>query len=51
LLIRTSTDLVQTALALGRLEAEGWVFNNAGWWEVLGRSTEQGYGFIDGNCR
>ncbi|HAG66925.1 MAG TPA: hypothetical protein DCL10_01350 [Acidimicrobium sp.] len=38
LLMRTSTDLVQTALALGRLESEGWVVNNAGWWEVLGRS-------------
>jgi DNA processing protein len=37
LLMRTSTDLVQTALALGRLESEGWVINNAGWWEVLGR--------------
>jgi len=37
LLMRTSTDLVQTALALGRLESEGWVVNNAGWWEVLGR--------------
>ncbi len=38
LLMRTSTDLVQTALALGRLESEGWVVNNAGWWEVLGTS-------------
>jgi len=37
LLMRTRTDLVQTALALGRLESEGWVVNNAGWWEVLGR--------------
>ena len=36
LLMRASTDLVQTALALGRLESEGWVVNNAGWWEVLG---------------
>jgi len=40
LLMRTSTDLVQTALALGRLESEGWVVNNAGWWEVLGMSCE-----------
>lgn len=38
LLVRTNNDLVQTALALGRLEAEGWVVNNAGWWEVLGSS-------------
>jgi len=38
LLMRTRTDLVQTALALGRLESEGWVVNNAGWWEVLGQS-------------
>jgi predicted Rossmann fold nucleotide-binding protein DprA/Smf involved in DNA uptake len=38
LLMRTSNDLVQTALALGRLESEGWVVNNAGWWEVLGQS-------------
>ncbi|TRZ73710.1 MAG: DNA-processing protein DprA [Actinobacteria bacterium] len=40
LLMRASTDLVQTALALGRLESEGWVVNNAGWWEVLGMGCQ-----------
>jgi DNA processing protein len=36
LMIRTKGDLVTTALALGRLEAAGWVVNNAGWWEAVG---------------
>ena len=38
LMVRTKGDLVTTALALGRLEADGWVVNNAGWWEAVGPS-------------
>jgi DNA processing protein len=38
LMVRTKSDLVSTALALGRLEADGWVVNNAGWWEAVGPS-------------
>lgn len=38
LMVRTKVDLVPLALALGRLEADGWVVNNAGWWEAVGRS-------------
>ena len=33
--IRTSVPLLQAAIALGRLEALGWVVNNSGWWEVI----------------
>jgi len=36
IMVRTKFDLVTTALALGRLEADGWVVNNAGWWEAVG---------------
>ncbi|MHB1089617.1 MAG: DNA-processing protein DprA [Ilumatobacteraceae bacterium] len=36
LMVRTKGDLVSTALALGRLEADGWVVNNSGWWEAVG---------------
>lgn len=36
LMVRTRGDLVTTAVALGRLEADGWVVNNAGWWEAVG---------------
>lgn len=36
LMVRTKSDLVSTALALGRLEADGWVVNNSGWWEAVG---------------
>ena len=38
LLVRSNGDLVTIALALGRLEADGWVFNNGGWWEAVGPS-------------
>lgn len=38
LMVRTKVDLVTTALALGRLEADGWVVNNGGWWEAVGQS-------------
>ena len=38
LMMRTKIDLVAMALALGRLEADGWVVNNAGWWEAVGPS-------------
>lgn len=38
LLIRSKVDLVTTALALGRLEADGWMINNSGWWEAVGPS-------------
>jgi hypothetical protein len=43
-LMRTHGDLVATALALGRLESDGWVVNNSGWWEVLGALPAAGYG-------
>jgi DNA processing protein len=43
-LMRTQGDLVATALALGRLESDGWVVNNSGWWEVLGALPAAGYG-------
>lgn len=36
LMVRTEIDLVNTALALGRLEVDGWVVNNSGWWEAVG---------------
>lgn len=36
LMVRTKIDLVNTALALGRLEVDGWVVNNSGWWEAVG---------------
>ena len=36
LMVRTRGDLVTIAVALGRLEADGWVVNNAGWWEAVG---------------
>lgn len=36
LMMGTKGDLVTTALALGRLEADGWVVNNSGWWEAVG---------------
>ncbi|MEO8363995.1 MAG: DNA-processing protein DprA [Ilumatobacteraceae bacterium] len=38
LLVRSKVDLVNMALALGRLEADGWVVNNGGWWEAVGPS-------------
>ena len=38
LMVRTKIDLVTTALSLGRLEADGWVVNNGGWWEAVGPS-------------
>lgn len=38
LLVRSNVELVDLALALGRLEADGWVVNNAGWWEAVGPS-------------
>lgn len=38
LLVRADVDLVTIALSLGRLEAEGWVVNNGGWWEAVGSS-------------
>lgn len=38
LMIRADVDLVTIALSLGRLEAEGWVVNNGGWWEAVGSS-------------
>jgi DNA processing protein len=43
-LMRTQGDLVAIALALGRLESDGWVVNNSGWWEVLGALPSAGYG-------
>lgn len=36
LMMCSKADLVTTALALGRLEADGWVVNNSGWWEAVG---------------
>lgn len=36
LMVRTGGELVATAIALGRLEADNWVVNNAGWWEAVG---------------
>lgn len=36
LMVRCNADLVTTALSLGRLEADGWVVNNSGWWEAVG---------------
>lgn len=36
LMMCSKGDLVTTALALGRLEADGWVVNNSGWWEAVG---------------
>jgi len=36
LMVRTRGELVSTAIALGRLEADNWVVNNAGWWEAVG---------------
>jgi len=47
-LMRTNGDLVATALALGRLESDGWVVNNSGWWEVLGALPAAGYGESSG---
>jgi DNA processing protein len=44
ILMRTKGDLVATALSLGRLESDGWVVNNSGWWEVLGLQPAAGYG-------
>ncbi len=38
LLVRSNVDLVNMALALGRLEADGWLVNNGGWWEAVGPS-------------
>lgn len=38
LMIRADVNLVTIALSLGRLEAEGWVVNNGGWWEAVGPS-------------
>ncbi len=38
LMVRTKGDLVSTAVALGRLEADNWVVNNAGWWEAVGQN-------------
>lgn len=38
LMVRSNADLVTTALSLGRLEADGWVVNNSGWWEAVGIS-------------
>ena len=35
LLISTGLDLAALATALGRLEAAGWVMEDAGWWEAL----------------
>ncbi|NQW68389.1 MAG: hypothetical protein HQ454_03710 [Acidimicrobiaceae bacterium] len=29
--------ITEVALRLGRLEAQGWVVSNAGWWEALVR--------------
>jgi len=33
--LRTDVPLLEAAITLGRLEATGWVANNAGWWEVI----------------
>jgi DNA processing protein len=44
ILVRVSGDMVATALALGRLEADGWLAQTAGWWEVLGRLPDERYG-------
>ena len=35
LMIRTGRTLADIAVALGRLEAAGWVVEEAGWWEAL----------------
>lgn len=35
LMIATGRTLADLALALGRLEATGWVVEEAGWWEAL----------------
>jgi DNA processing protein len=44
ILVRTGGDMVSTAVALGRLEAAGWLAQTAGWWEVLGRLPDERYG-------
>ncbi len=36
LMVGTEIDLLTLAVGLGRLEAEGWVVNNGGWWEAVG---------------
>ena len=43
-MMRLGSELVPTAVALGRLESHGWLANNAGWWEVLGQLPVGGYG-------
>jgi DNA processing protein len=44
ILVRVGGDIVSTAVALGRLEADGWLAQTAGWWEVLGRLPGERYG-------
>jgi len=44
ILVRAGGDVVSTAVALGRLEADGWLAQTAGWWEVLGRLPDDQYG-------
>lgn len=46
-MMRLGTELVPTAVALGRLESHGWLVNNGGWWEVLGQLPTEGYGGVD----
>lgn len=45
LMIATGCDLSSIALALGRLQAQGWVMEERGWWEalLLGRGRHAGY--------
>jgi hypothetical protein len=33
--IRSGLTTIDAAVALGRLEALGWVVENSGWWEVI----------------
>ncbi len=44
ILMRLGGDMIPTAVALGRLEAEGWLAQTGGWWEVLGRLPDERYG-------
>jgi len=46
-MVRLGSELVPTAVALGRLESHGWLVNNTGWWEVLGQLPGEGYGGSD----
>jgi len=46
-MMRIGSDLVPTAVALGRLESHGWLANTGGWWEVLGQLPRERYGGND----